>query len=245
MENDGYNSYLGKAYRFISFEGLYATIENETLRYSRGDTFNDPLDMSPFIAPFDWEQFPPDNFRKIEKLAFDTILSTLYVCCFCKEFDSDDSYLMWSHYAEKHTQVCFEIDFSIYKNIGAPSEVTYPADMVAERTKTKHRTPGQKGLHMATSKLMQWQYEKEVRLLVDTKHPKTATILSNKSEDGKHIYVKFDLNCISKVIFGANAAPEDIDKTQNLLKEKKLSPEYYIMQVDPLTLKLKPIKLPV
>ena len=49
--NDGYNTYLNKAYRFISFDGLFKTIESRSLRFTRVDKFNGALDNNPFIAP--------------------------------------------------------------------------------------------------------------------------------------------------------------------------------------------------
>lgn len=246
MEKDRYNTYCGKAYRFLSFEGLYATIESETLRFSRGDTFNDPLDMHPYIASYDWEKYVktgPAFVELITEKAFDKIFSSLYVCCFCKEFDSDDSTLMWSHYAKNHTQVCFEIDFSHNNYLGGPSEVYYSTDIVADRKSNNSKTSEEQGLYLVTTKIEQWKYEKEVRLVVDTRLPKTPSILSRISVNELHLFVKFDLHNISKVIFGVKANSNDICHTMILFANKNIYPEFFKMIIDPVSLKLRPVKI--
>ncbi|MFT6211505.1 MAG: hypothetical protein ACJATE_002141 [Bacteroidia bacterium] len=135
--NDGYNTYLGKSYRFLTFAGLFKTIENRSLRFTRADKFNDPLDNSPFITPFDWEMATKQGAGSLQKVAFEdfssSVFQLLFICCFCKEYKSDDSYLMWSHYGQSHSQVCFEIDFSKNQYLGGPSEVDYPENLLQER----------------------------------------------------------------------------------------------------------------
>ena len=69
---DSFNTYRNKAYRFLSFEGLTKTVESGYLRFARPDTFNDPLDVSPYLLDFDWEnysqtdqQYRPSNYDVI------------------------------------------------------------------------------------------------------------------------------------------------------------------------------------
>ncbi len=140
MENDIYDTYTGKAYRFMTFEGLYKTIEKESLRFTRVGSFNDPLDNSPYLVPCDWAQSKKEGrgyIKQIESHFFTKILSSIYICCFCKEYDRNDSYLMWSHYGKSHSQVCFEIDFSTTSYLGNPSNVKYPKNLRKLRDKPK------------------------------------------------------------------------------------------------------------
>lgn len=243
---DEYNTYRDKAYRFISFEGLNNTIENETLRFSRSDALNDILDMHPFLAIYEWDSINTKDAKFLSFISsktFELILSNLYICCFCKEFDSDDAYLMWSHYAKNHTQVCFEIDFSENSYLGGPSEVMYSNNIIAKRSDIQNKSTSDKGMFIATTKIKQWSYEKEVRLIVDTSLSKTKAIIKNKTVNNRHIFVNFELKLISKVIFGAQANPDDICYTMSLFLKKNLKPSFCKMWLDPVTLKLVPITI--
>ena len=152
-----YNTYSGKAYRFLTFEGLFNTLENKTLRLTRVDKFNDPLDCSPYIAPFDWETFIKGGGEVFGCFAKDYIYSkvfkSFFVCCFCMEYKTKDSYLMWSHYGQKHSQVCFEIDFTTSEYLGRASKVTYPDCLITEREKAKSYDESKLGLYLVTNKL--------------------------------------------------------------------------------------------
>lgn len=141
---DKYNTYNNKAYRFISFEGLENTLRFKKLRLSRADQFNDPLDNSPFLMPLEWDKYLKygDKFVQMQsEKAFMDVFGSIYICCFSKTYTSDKSYLMWSHYASNHSQVCFEIDFSKVKYLGKPSEVTYP-DNLYDKRNSEHKNPG-------------------------------------------------------------------------------------------------------
>ncbi len=239
----GYNTYLGKAYRFLTFDGLIKTIENKSLRLTRVDKFNDPLDNNPFIAPFDWEKYGNEGEELFLKIAneyvFSKVFKSLFICCFCKEYKSDDSYLMWSHYGQSHTQVCFEIDFSKHKYLGGPSEVQYPKNLVSKRNNLSNSEQGVLGLYVVTNKLKQWSYEKEVRLVVDIMSPKIDFSKFKLCDSSEFLYVDFDLNYISKVIFGIKSNLYNELKTRNIFLCHGLNPKYEKMYIDPKTLKLE------
>jgi hypothetical protein len=245
--SDIFDTYKGKAYRYIAFDGLFKTIENESLRLTRVDQFNDPLDNSPFLAPFDWREWKTygNNYIKsAEHYIFSYASSSMYICCFCKEYKTQDSYLMWSHYGKSHSQVCFEIDFNKHNYLGSPSVVKYPKNLVKERNKLDIKTSDKLGLFVVTNKLRNWSYEKEVRLIVDKVHPKVDSPGFKSSDDGKYLYAKFDLNNISKVIFGIKSEKSNELKTIELFNIKKLKPKYEKMYIDPenLTLQSEPYK---
>ncbi len=240
--DDGYNTYIGKAFRFLTFDGLFKTIENKSLRFTRSDMFNDPLDNNPFIAPLDWENFGKQGGEIFQNFAneyvFSKVFKSLFICCFCKEYKTDESYLMWSHYGQSHSQVCFEIDFSKNEYLGGPSEVRYPECLVSERNNSSNLEKEQLGLYLVTSKLKQWSYEKEVRLIVDIKSPKIDFSRFKLSEGTEFLYVDFDLKYISKVIFGVKSEFFNELKTRNIFLCNGLNPKYEKMYIDPKTLKL-------
>ncbi len=239
---DEYNTYLGKAYRFLSFEGLFNTIEKRSLRFTRVDKFNDPLDNNPYIAPFNWKMYDTeasDLFLKfINEYVFTKVFKSLFICCFCKEFKSDNSYLMWSHYGQSHSQVCFEIDFSKVKSLGVPSEVSYPESLCEKRDNINSKDKSQLGQYLVTNKLNQWSYEKEVRLIVDILNPKIDSEKFKLDENSEFLYIDFDLSYISKVIFGIKSTLSNELKTRRLFSLSGFTPIYEKMYIDPKTLKL-------
>ena len=241
---DEYKTCLEKAYRFLTFDGLFKTIETKSLRLTRVDKFNDPLDNSPLITPSDWIEYSKENnvgFLNIAKEhIFKNVFKSNYICCFSKHYSENDSYLMWSHYADSHSQVCFEIDFSIYKYLGGPSEVSYPDCLVTERENLKNNLDNSKlGLFLVTNKLKNWSYENEVRLIVDILHPDFDYQRFKISDNTDFIFADFDLKIISKVIFGVNSKLFNELKTRDLFKKINLSPKFEKMYIDPIDLKLK------
>lgn len=234
---DEYNTYAGKAYRYISFKGLEDTIKNGSLRFTRVDELNDPLDNSPYLSPIKWHEYTLEECRFIKNELALRAFKTTYLCCFCKEYKTLNSYLLWSYYAKSHSQVCFEIDFSFVDYLGKPSTVTYPENLSEERDKNIS-TYGDLGLFVVTHKLKVWSHEEEVRLVIDTDH----TNFNNKnytiSEDQKHIYAWFDIKYISKVIFGINSSKFDEFKIIDLFKQKQHSPKFEKMYINPKTLTL-------
>lgn len=231
---DDFKTYSNKAYRFLSFESLEKTIQNKSLRFTKVTELNDPLDCSPILYPkkdisLEFYEFCSPSLKKQ--------METLFVCCFCKEYDSQDSYLMWTHYAQSHSQVAFEIDFSIHNIVEYPSEVTYPESLVNERDKLTEEQKNKVGLFIVTNKLKQWSYEKEVRLIIDKTNHNFNKL--NAKEDGDHIYINIDLNCISKIIFGVNS---DVNKELsiiNLFSDSQYKPRFEKMYIDPTDLLLK------
>jgi hypothetical protein len=240
---DEYNTYLGNAYRFITFEGLFNTIENSTLRFSRVDNINDPLDSCPYLVPMEWGKFSKLGGQQLTEFTRDYLNSivyrSLFICCFCKDFNTESSYLMWSHYGQSHTQVCFEIDFSMHNFLGGPSIVSYPADLVTERNNISSRNEGELGLYLITNKSKVWSYENEVRLVVDLKHPGIDTSRFKMSSNNLYLYWNFDLSFISRVVFGINAELLNIKKTHELFQKRNLQPIFEKMYIDPINLTLR------
>jgi len=93
MINDGYNTYLGKAFRFISFEGLFNTIRSRTLRFTRAGKYNDPLDNSPLLAPIPWGVWPEKLHKLLQQKVFDDVCKSTYICCFSKEYNTRDGFI--------------------------------------------------------------------------------------------------------------------------------------------------------
>jgi hypothetical protein len=236
---DEFNTYKGKAYRFISIEAFKATINSNFLRFTRPDQFNDPLDCSPYLAPYPWKRWKTAGRNFLDETrseTFERVFKFMYVCCFSQHYKSEDCYLMWSHYAKNHTQLCFEFDFEINPYLGNPSIVSYPDSLIEARQNSTNRN--QRGMFMMTNKLNVWNYEREVRLIIDILHPQFHKLNVNFDTDKKHLDIKFDPRLITKVIFGVNCLQENQTEIIDLLNKYHLTPVIERMMIDPETILL-------
>lgn len=242
--HDPFRSFNDKAYRFITFEGLKKTIEEQMLRFARIDSFNDPLDFNPFLANKNWELVSQMGYKALRKWQTESVnkrFNSMYVCCFSKKYDDFNSYLMWSHYADSHKGVCFEFDFSILPYLGNPSEVNYPEDLCLERQLGNGKNPEDFGIYVATTKLANWKYEEEVRLIVDTKHPLMNTRNNKHSENEKYLHIEFNPINLTKIIFGLNSNIAEEEDMIKFVTDKNMKLKFEKMIVDPRDLKLKPL----
>lgn len=239
------NYYKEKAYRFITYEGLFNTIKNKSLRFTRTDKFNDPLDCSPLITPLNWRKYleleERDKFiKEAVSHMFETIFKSIYVCCFSNEYKSYESYLMWSHYANSHSEVCFEIDFSKENTLDKPIKVNYPQkNLINEREKHISIDNNEElGNYLVSTKSKIWDYEKEVRLIVDIKTP-NLDYSSIKFENESFLYLDFDPKHISKIIFGEKSTLHNENMTIGLFESLNHKPKYEKMFINPKNLQLE------
>lgn len=245
--------YSGKAYKFLSIESLNLIISNETLRFTRGDRFNDPFEANPFLVPIDWKNLVKEDKSNIEVVkyiaseAFEKICSKIYVTCFSSEYLTKKSQLMWSHYANSHRGVCFEVELPEvnqrnYKEKDiVPISVTYCEDLFTEREKLNMESE-HLPLYMATYKSNIWEYEGEIRLVLHSEvFDKENFQIVN---DGKNADVTFNIETITKVIFGAKSDFEEIEKTVKLFCDKGHLPDFYRVDINPITLKFVESELP-
>ena len=147
---------------------------------------------------------------------------------------------MWTHYGTNHTQMCFEIDFKTNRFIGGPSSINYSKNLAADREAMKLKSRNERGLFLATTKIKQWSYEKEIRLIVDLNYiDANAKVTFDNCR--KHLFYPFDLTIISKIIFGVNSKESDEHEIISKMKIKNLFPKYEKLVINPDTLKLKAV----
>lgn len=239
--------YSGTAYKFMSIEGLIATLENESIRFTRGDMFNDPFESNPYLVSLNWsDEIPkftenPKLHSYLHNVAFEKIFSDLYIACFTKSYKDEESKLMWSHYANNHNAVCIEFDLSPSKEDGIyPIDVTYVEDLVTERNNlTPEDTSEKLPLFLSTTKSKIWAYEKEIRyVLYKTGYEKNKNENINVSEDSKYAYLPLNLKNIKRIIFGVNSKKEDALRICNILIKKNITVPFSKLIICPTTLSL-------
>ena len=233
--------YRGNFYKFCSLSTLSKIVQNQTLRFSRCDDLNDLYELSPFLAPLNWDEIvtlPRKGGNAIVNIAFQRIFSSLYITCFSKYFKTPHSHLMWAHYGDSHKGCCFEFDFSdegvLQHHQFYPVSVVYTDCLLTERNK---RTDASEDLplYLAIYKSKVWEYEQEVRLVLE------ADSLDHESfkdvdPSSKKIDVNFQPRFITKVVFGARTSVEDIVNVMTLFARCGLEPKFTKMDIDPLTL---------
>lgn len=244
----------GPVYKFISTESFKLILEYETLRFTRGDSLNDPFEANPYLVPIDWKSLVKEDKSNMEVIkyianeAFVKICSRIYITCFSKTYLDIKSHLMWSHYANSHKGLCFEVIFpelnqENYKQGDAvPICVTYCENLLEERNKYNIESDDLP-LYMATYKSNIWEYEDEVRLVLHSQvFDKTKFTLVNNDQN---VDVVFNIETISKVIFGLKSSPEDIENVIKLFCGKGHLPEFYRIDLNPITLQLYEYRLTI
>jgi hypothetical protein len=126
-----------------------------------------------------------------------------------------DNMLMWSHYAENHTGVCFR-----FKQMGDPTPfvglpVSYSDDR-PEADVTKMETPNYDFLRSSVlTKASCWEYEDEKRMIADKGGPG---------------FRKFPPHALTGVIFGAKIDDKNRADTMVLLSQHR--PGIEVMQAE-------------
>lgn len=177
--------------------------------------------------------------RYIANEAFMRICGSIYITCFSQNYINPRSTLMWAHYADNHKGVCFEVDFpkatrdNYNEGDAIPINVTYVKSLVDERNK---RTPESADLPLfiATYKSDIWQYEEEVRIVVESSSfDKTKFSIIN---EGRNLDLDFNISSISKVIFGLRTPSQEIEEIVKLFCRKGHLPEFYKLDIHPVSI---------
>ena len=136
-----------------------------------------------------------------------------------------------------------ELNQENYKQGDAvPICVTYCENLLEERNKYNIESDDLP-LYMATYKSNIWEYEDEVRLVLHSQvFDKTKFTLVNNDQN---VDVVFNIETISKVIFGLKSSPEDIENVIKLFCGKGHLPEFYRIDLNPITLQLYEYRLTI
>jgi len=194
---------------------------------------------------------PLSHLLKDSKESIKTFGSDFKICCFSKTYDSPQSFLMWSHYADSHKGACFEFDmnsmlldaiekysqsqdnlgtsiFNYLKSHTMPITVKYKSQI------PKTKLDSDKNLHSwISTKSRIWSYEKEVRCIIES---------SNKFEEDEKDSenIPFPFEYLTKIIFGCLTPEVEIKNIKKIIGDKysKNNIQFEKMQVDPSTFNL-------
>lgn len=262
--NEFLESQIGRSKIFYKYQKItndefpLKNLENNELCFSSPTKFNDPYDsladityegmkdeFSLFLPPCEkykkengtyylnpgiYSQ-DKDNSHPIE------LRKNLKICCFSKY---QRSLLLWSHYADYHTGVCFGFEGKYLGNEGKDSflahnrkcysfdletkmifsdpifyEVKYQDSFPKQlnMVKTKKLTPL---LDFVLTKQSDWRYEQEYRLIDLT------------TDDSLHKIHKFKKETLKEVILGINTDKKIIRRVINITKKEYLQKGYTV-----------------
>lgn len=148
------------------------------------------------------------------------------ICSLC---EVNDSIIMWSQYADQHTGICTEFDFtsSHLKEFPAPFKLCYKDEF--PRVNVYTTPPKEKFTSAMLRKAKDWEYEQERRLLDFEQGP------------GNH---RFPNGLLTGVILGARISPDHRRLVQEWVcahsaplttYEARPIPEQYALEIVPVT----------
>jgi hypothetical protein len=152
-----------KLYRYLPDEAAIKTIETRRFRVSQLTDLNDP---------FEWRfgvEGCPEEFRELFEMSIDAFieLAGQYqgIISFSKElFDP----ILWSHYANHHRGIAFEVDSSRVPNL---HKVVYDKPRIVLPFQRFMQMPEHEQLRLIEDFFKQksesWRYEQEYRWVID------------------------------------------------------------------------------
>lgn len=219
-------------------------IKNHALWFSSPLAFNDPFDCWSVVGYATDEQknqtmdrlaqeypFVKDVYSKSPgivknclvpqklKTCADNVFSQIRICSFSQKYNN---IIMWSHYAQEHTGLCFMFDFSedllflkFCSKVNYVSKIT-PSNALSDE--------GRKKLikECVLSKYKDWSYEEEVRIM------KLGNDIQSNT-NGQ--LVQFNPKALKKIFFGCKATETIIEKYRGLCNTKDFQHvEFYKME---------------
>ena len=158
-------------YRYLPTESAVKTIEGHAFRVSRIRELNDPFEWVPGLDPV--QPHAIDLARCCMDRFLAEVNDTFGIIAFSRAIHDP---VLWSHYANSHCGIAFEIDNYFAKNL---RRVKYTKDRLVIDPRWIHDP--QKEQQLANTfmqfwrrKSVGWAYEKEWRVWLELKNCKTA-----------------------------------------------------------------------
>lgn len=161
-------------YKYLDINGAKCMIGNQNLQFTNASQLNDPFDCHPKLI--DYSNVPESKLQGwvpkewwMEKEENDALnlRNGTWLCSMSKVYDS---LLMWSHYCYNHKGVCIGLDIDKVMQSVPPMFGTLYLEPLVIEVKYRDIIERPDGHHNAfyqwETKAKDWQYEKEVRLVM-------------------------------------------------------------------------------
>lgn len=248
-------------YKYIDITGGKLMLGNKTLQYTNATQLNDPFDCHPRLLDFsnipdemthgwipkEWLQHKEEN-RALNRRN-DTWLTS-----FSKIYDSIP---MWAHYCYNHKGICIGLDIdkvlaSVPLLFGTVSLLPELLEVHYEDILERPEPSNSPWNYQFRTKAKDWEYEHEVRLIMDKPHPNYAAFTPEQAKEAEennskvwdwkeiHHYQPLKGDCFESIYFGINIDSKEKEKIINFaLKEISPDIKLYQMRLDEDALRLK------
>lgn len=195
-------------YKYFSInENTIRTLINNELYFSSPHDYNDPFEClfnidipkgskAASMAKYEFKDNIDSNqndiLEEIEKSLNDGILSKIGIACFS---ESNDDILMWSHYANYHKGICLEFDWKPFVDFFQGKKVKYNPELPT--VIYSDNDPTEEIIKAMFSKLDHWDYEDEVRSVINFNDQKQKRLQ------------RFNPKALTRVIFGQKTTWEN------------------------------------
>lgn len=190
-------------YKYFSFnENSISCLINNEIWMSSLREFNDPFESLVSV------DFGNEELQKL----FEAYIQKKVVFCFS---ECNKNILMWSHYADKHKGFCIGVDESRFLKHNLLSKVIYKEldpnikDEILKISRTNASKAGKVYEKLITHKHKDWEYEKEQRVILESRDPSSAG-RTFKLLDGQ----------IKEIYFGCNMAKKHKDLIIKIMGDK-------------------------
>lgn len=242
-----------RLYKYTSVESAIKILTSETILFNSPENFNDPYDANP---PFEFTKLNKEELIKYSKSTSDNIDSIDDKVCnyankeiqknFQKLFSklrhtarilclsaTNESILMWAHYATSHTGVVIEFDTNQFV-IRLSKDINYDNNIVEINMETlfKKNDESIEEFHkIYRAKSEDWDYEKEYRAFINI-DDKIVDDVKGKTDLGENwkncynalknkekcIYFPIAKEAIKAIYLGCNIKETDKMSILNIIK---------------------------
>lgn len=237
-------------YKYLDIKGGKAMLGNKTLQYTNATQLNDPFDCHPGLLDYSNipETYSPEKKQwYLGKLHNDAMnqRNRAWLCSLSKR---NDSILMWAHYCQNHSGICIGLNMEemrkhpIRGNISlcpCKIEVQY-VDILKKENKKPYLE------YLLGTKAKEWEYEQEVRLVIDNPSWCYAVRPPRKTNsDGPidpkivRFYNKLTPECFESIYFGIKTDENDVNEISEIVRKFNPNIKLYQMAVDENALLLK------
>lgn len=231
----------------MSMIGLGDKCDHPTLQFTNATQLNDPFDCHPNLVDYS------EALKKRDKNFAYSLRKRTWLCSLSKV---NDSLLMWSHYCANHKGICIGLDMqkmlanmpmrlgSLYNR---PLELEVQYRDIIERPKSNDPLFNPWYYQLLT-KAKVWEYEEEVRLIMENPHPLLAMITPEIAKqidsisDWREVrhYIPIKGEYIESIYLGVNTSKVKKEQIVNYVRAQ-LNPDIklYQMSIDENAFRLK------
>lgn len=258
---------MSSLYKFVNRESLLRILGG-SIRFTQPSAFNDPFELlAEIVMPMGGRKIPPESKINVrvdllakrrnppvgeldsipdDCLSFDPTFRDIVAMLnreigfFCLSMNSD-SLLMWSHYADQYAGAVVEFD-ATHDFFANSIEIEYRALRPKKHVRILHADEPIP-LSELCIKSIQWEYEKEVRIVRRLCECESAGCADPR---GFPIFTqKVPLDAIKSVIFGDRMPHEAMGKIYERLKDTKIALHLAAIDMTGFRFRRETIKYPV